>query len=158
LRKRNSVKKFNGVVGVMVLLFAVCALQFGRAQDKAAAHRSVRVQVHYGGSGAVDEKHRVLVFLFDSAEFIRGGAAPFDGKGTASKDGTVTFTDVAKSPVYVGTVYDPAGAYDGQSGPPPRGSSMGIYSKTAGEPAPVTVEAGKTASIEVPFDDTVKMP
>jgi hypothetical protein len=35
---------------------------------------------------------------------------------------------------------------------------MGIYKKTQGEPAPVTIEAGKTVTVDVPFDDTVKMP
>jgi hypothetical protein len=35
---------------------------------------------------------------------------------------------------------------------------MGMYQKTPGEPAPVTIEAGKTVSVDVPFDDTVKMP
>jgi hypothetical protein len=32
-----------------------------------------------------------------------------------------------------------------------------MYSKTPGQPAPVKVEAGKTASVELTFDDTVKM-
>jgi hypothetical protein len=35
---------------------------------------------------------------------------------------------------------------------------MGMYKVMQGEPAPVTIEAGKTISIDVPFDDTVKMP
>jgi len=31
--------------------------------------RGLRVKVHYKGSGTVDEKHKILVFLFDSPEF-----------------------------------------------------------------------------------------
>jgi hypothetical protein len=42
-------------------------------------------------------------------------------------------------------------------GPPPAGVSLGMYSKTPGEPAPVKVEAGKTATVEFTFDDTVRM-
>jgi hypothetical protein len=76
---------------------------------------------------------------------------------TSSKDGTVTFNDVAKSPAYVGAVYDPNGGYAERQGPPPPGSSLGMYSKTPGQPAPVKVEAGKTANVEFTFDDTVKM-
>jgi hypothetical protein len=32
-----------------------------------------------------------------------------------------------------------------------------MYSKTPGQPAPVKVEAGKTANVEFTFDDAVKM-
>jgi len=151
-------KSFAALLSAAFLFFSAAALQSGHAQDKVSSAGSLRVKLNYTGTGHVDEKHKIWVFLFDSPEFVRGGAAPFEAKGAASKDGAVTFNDVAKSPVYVGTVYDPTGRYDGQSGPPPSGSSMGIYKKTPGEPAPVTIEAGKTVSIDVPFDDTVKMP
>jgi len=151
-------RKSYGALLVAPLLFSVAALQLGRAQDNPSGQGSVQVKLNYTGTGRVDERHKIWFFLFDSPEFIRGGAAPFASKATASKDGAVTFNDVGKSPVYVGTVYDPTGRYDGQSGPPPSGSSMGMYQKTPGEPAPVTIEAGKTVSVDVPFDDTVKMP
>ena len=151
-------KPFGVLLSVVFLLFSIAAMQLSRAQEKPSSGGSVQVKLNYVGSGRVDEKHKIWVFLFDSPDFVRGGAAPFQSKGSATKDGAVTFTDVAKSPVYVGTVYDPTGRYDGQSGPPPSGSSMGIYKKTQGEPAPVTVETGKNVSVDVPFDDTVKMP
>jgi hypothetical protein len=35
---------------------------------------------------------------------------------------------------------------------------MGLYSKTPGKPEPVEIEAGKTATVDVVFDDTAKMP
>ena len=82
---------------------------------------------------------------------------PFAVMSTSSKNGTVTFNDVAKSPAYVGTVYDPSGNYAERQGPPPPGASLGMYSKTPGQPAPVKVEAGKTTDVEVSFDDSVKM-
>lgn len=141
---------------VVMLAVAGGALQYGIAQEK-AVKGSVSVKVHYTGTGTVDDKHRIMVFLFDSPGFVRGEAMPFAVSGTNSKDGTVTFNDVAKSPVYVGVIFAPAGGYDGQSGPPPSGSSMGMYSKTAGEPAPVNVESGKTAAVSVEFDDSIKM-
>ena len=150
-------KKFGAAVGLIVVACAVCVLQFGRAQDKAATQGTLKAKVHYKGSGTVDDKHKILVFLFDSPEFVHGGAMPFAVMGTSSKDGTVTFSEVAKSPVYVSAVYDPKGAYEGQMGPPPAGVSLGMYSKTPGEPAPVKVEAGKNATVEFTFDDTVKM-
>ena len=147
-------KKFSVA---MVLLCAVCALQSGQAQDKAAAHGTLKVKIHYKGSGSVDEQHKILVFLFDTPTFLHGGGAiPFAMMSLNSADGAVTFSDVAKSPVYVSTVYDPKGAYDGQAAPP-AGSSLGIYSKEPGEPVPLNVEPGKTASVELTFDDAVKM-
>jgi hypothetical protein len=151
-------KVLGALLSVAFLLFSIAATQWGRAQEKPSGGGAVQVKLNYAGSGRVDEKHKIWVFLFDSPDFVRGGAAPFASKDTASKDGAVTFTDVAKSTVYVGTVYDPTGRYDGQSGPPPSGSSMGIYKKTPGEPAPVTIEGGKSVSVDVQFDDTVKMP
>lgn len=150
-------KSFGAAAVVVLVLCAACALEYGRAQEKAVGRGSLRVRVHYKGSGTVDEKHKILVFLFDSPEFHRGGVMPFAVMGTSSKDGTVMFDDVAKSPVYVGTVYDPSGKYGEQQGPPPAGASLGMYSKTPGEPAPVSIEVEKIASIELPFDDTVKM-
>jgi hypothetical protein len=151
-------KTFGVMMSSVFLLVCVSAMQLLHAQDKPSSLGTLQVKLNYTGSGRVNDKHKILVFLFDSSAFVRGGAAPFAAIGATSKDGAVTFHDVAKSPVYVGTVYDPSGQYDGQTGPPPSGSSMGIYKKTQGEPAPVAMEAGKTISIEVPFDDTVKMP
>ncbi|MGA3043894.1 MAG: hypothetical protein ABSF54_24230, partial [Bryobacteraceae bacterium] len=75
-----------------------------------------------------------------------------------AKDGTVTFSEIAASPVYAAAIYDPTGGYDGQSGPPPSGSSAGLYTKEPPKPAPIAIDAGKTADIVLPFDDTIKMP
>jgi hypothetical protein len=106
----------------------------------------------------VNEKHKIILFVFDSPDFQQGGAMPIAGGSTAAKDGTVTVADLTVSPVYVAVCYDPSGAYDGQSGPPPSGASMGMYAKTPGTPEPVKIDPGKTAEITVPFDDSFKMP
>ena len=143
-------------VGIAVLLLCVAVrLESARAQEGSPL-RGLRVTVHYRGSGTVDEKHKILVFLFDSPEFVRGNAMAFAVMSTNSKDGTAIFNDVPKSPAYIGTVYEPSGSYAERQGPPPPGSSLGMYSKTPGQPAPVKVEAGKTVSVELTFDDSVK--
>jgi len=142
--------------GIAVLLLCVAVrLECARAQEGSPL-RGLRVTVHYRGSGTVDEKHKILVFLFDSPEFVRGNAMAFAVMSTNSKDGTAIFNDVPKSPAYIGTVYEPSGSYAERQGPPPPGSSLGMYSKTPGQPAPVKVEAGKTVSVELTFDDSVK--
>jgi hypothetical protein len=148
----------KGFYLVLAILLAGSVFQYGRAQNK-KTDRALTVKLHYTGTGAVDDKHTIRVFLFDSPDFVRGGGPiPFAMQSSTSKNGTVTFSDTAKSPVFVSAVYDPAGAYDGQSGPPPSGSSLGLYNKTAGEPAPVSIDAGSSATIDLPFDDSVKMP
>ena len=146
-------KSFALVAG---LLFLGSAFQFAKAQEKAS--RTLKVKVNYTGSGTVDDKHKIQVFIFDSPDFASGNGMPTGMQMTAAKDGTVTFADVAGSPVYIATVYDPTGGYDGQSGPPPSGSSLGMYTKEPPKPAPVDIEAGKTVEIEVAFDDSAKMP
>ncbi|HVN06862.1 MAG TPA: hypothetical protein VMT86_20730 [Bryobacteraceae bacterium] len=138
------------------LLLLGSAFQFAKAQEKAS--RTLKVKVNYTGSGTVDEKHKIQVFIFDSPDFATGNGMPTGMQMTEAKDGTVTFTDIAGSPVYVATVYDPTGGYDGQSGPPPSGASLGMYSKEPPKPGPVDIEAGKTVEIEVAFDDSAKMP
>ncbi len=152
--------KYLSIVFALVLAGVLVrgSQEAAKPEGKTLAKRTLKVTVHYKGSGDVDEKHKIFVVLFDSQDFVRGGAMPIAMQATKSKDGTVTFADFTASPVYVATSYDPNGVYDGQSGPPPSGSSMGMYSKTAGKPDPINVEAGKTGEVEVTFDDSVKMP
>lgn len=151
-------KSFYLAAGLLVLASAV---QFGSAQDKPAekaATRTLKVTVHFTGAGTVDDKHQIQVFLFDSPDFTGGNAMPIGMQMTASKDGTVTFSDIAGSPVYTAAIYDPTGGYDGASGPPPSGSSAGVYTKEPPKPEPIAIEAGKTVEVALPFDDSIKMP
>lgn len=149
-------KTLRVIVSAGFLLFSAATMELIHAQDKVSRKRSLQVKLNYTGSGPVDEKHKIWVFVFGSADFLGGGAAPVASKAAASKDGTVIFNNVAKSPVYVGAFYHPSGQYDGTWGGPD-GSSMGMYSKTQDEPAPVFIERGKTVSIDLPFDDRQKM-
>ncbi len=115
------------------------------------------MHVNYSGSGTVDDKHKIYVVLWDSMAFVDGASRPVELEPLSSKNGTVTFSDVKKVPAYVSAAFDPNGQWDGKSGPPPEGSSLGLYSKTPGKPAPVDIAPGKTATIELSFDDSVKM-
>jgi hypothetical protein len=119
--------------------------------------RTLHVKLNYTGAGKVDQNHKIFVFLFDSPDFMQGNGMPIANQSTTAKDGTVTFSGLSAATVYVAAAFDPKGEYDGMSGPPPSGSSMGLYSKEPGTPAPVSLEAGKTAQIDLPFDDTAKM-
>lgn len=147
--------------GVFAIHGAVLALllfttRAGLSQA-ANAPAKIAVHVHYSGAGAVDEKHKIYVAVWDSPDFVKSsGVMPVAVQPISSKNGLATFDNLTKTPVYVSAAYDPNGAWDAQS-PPPEGSSLGLYSKTPGTPEPVDVTPGKAKSITLPFDDTVKM-
>jgi hypothetical protein len=142
---------------MLVLALVPLAAQQPKPEEKAAP-RTLKVKLKYTGAGTVDSKHQIIVFLFDSPDFQQGGVMPIGEQSGEAKDATVTFPDLASSPVYAVAVFDPTGGYDGQSGPPPSGSSLGMYSKTPGTPEPIKIDPGKTVEIELAFDDTAKMP
>ncbi len=118
---------------------------------------TLQVQMHYTGSGTVDETHKIYVALWDSADFVDHGAPPIAVKSTTSKNGTVTFSDIQKSPVYVSAAYDPTGQWDAQS-EPPKGSSFGMYSKAPPKPEAINIAPGKAVKVTISFDDSNKAP
>lgn len=110
------------------------------------------VTVTYTGKGAVDDKHEILVFLFDHPT-PTADSEPIASQTTTKSGGTVTFKGVTQDPVYVVFVYDQAANYDGQSGPPPAGTPIGSYQKDG---KPVPVKPGPAAKIKASFDDSVR--
>jgi hypothetical protein len=78
-------------------------------------------------------------------------------KSATSKNGIVTFSDVQNATVYVSAAYDPSGAWDAQSGPPPKGSSLGMHSKAPPKPDPINIAPGKIAKATISFDDKTKV-
>ncbi len=142
-----------------LLLVTVAALGcLGASAQEKKEPSTLKLKVNYTGTGTVDEKHPVIVFLFESADFVQGGSMPFAMQQATTKSATLTFKDITAPNVYIAAAYTADGSYDGQSGPPPSGASMGLYGKTPGTPDPVKMEAGKTSEAELTFDDTAKMP
>ncbi len=144
-------------LGMLALASVAQTPQQPPEEKKAPATGTLKVKLNYTGAGTIDEKHKIILFLFDSPDFVQGNVMPIASGSAKAKDETVTFPDLDKSPVYVVAVYDPAGAYEGMSAPP-SGSSMGMYSKTPGQPEPIKIEPGNTVQIDLAFDDTAKMP
>jgi hypothetical protein len=112
----------------------------------------VSVAVTYKGKGPVDEKHAILVFLFDHPT-PTATSEPLAVQSIVKNGGSATFTGVAATTVYVTLVYDEKSSYDGRSGPPPPGTPIGSYNK-AGKPVPVT--PGPGAKVRATFDDSVR--
>jgi hypothetical protein len=140
----------------MKRLSVLCgALLLGALTVSSQQGLTLQVQLRYTGSGTVDATHKIFVALWDSPNFDAG--PPVAVQATASKSGSVTFSDIQKAPVYVSAAYDPSGHWDAQS-PPPTGASLGVYSKAPPKPDPVAVAPGKPARVTIIFDDTVKVP
>lgn len=145
-------------------VFTICAAALGlllaspRPGVCQGSNTASSLQVHatYSGAGTVDEKHKIYVVLWDTPDFIRGGAMPVSIEPTSSNNAIVTFPDVQKTPAYISSVYDSSGTWDAQSAPP-EGSSLGIYSKAPGKPEPIDLKPGKPTKIDLTFDDSVKM-
>ncbi len=128
-------------------------------QEKPVAARTLKVKLAYNGTGKVDSTHKIFVFVFDTPDFVQSSSAmPIASGSAVAKDATVTFDSLGVSPVYFVAVYDPSGGYDGTSGPPPSGSSIGLHASNPGQPDAVKIEPGKTVQIELTFDDSMKMP
>jgi hypothetical protein len=129
---------------------ALTTVASGAVLPYQAKNRDVSVTVAYTGKGAVDDKHQILVFLFDHPA-PTAASEPLGVRSTPKSGGTVTFSDVAANPVYVILVYDEKSNYDGKSGPPPAGTPISTYSK-GGKPVPVT--PGPAAKVKTSFDDS----
>jgi hypothetical protein len=143
--------KTFGRIALLGLLVAL-ATTVGPVAEVGAAG-DVAVTVTYKGKGTVDQTHEIWVFLFPSPEIA--GARPIATEVVRKNGGTATFTGITQSPVYIRTVYDEKGDYDGFSGPPPAGTPIGQYSKDAKTIAPVT--PGPGAKIKMAFSDAVRM-
>jgi hypothetical protein len=145
-------------------VFAICAVVCGcllaspciAVGQEGNAGSKLEVHVKYSGTGTVDDKHKIYVALWDSPDFANKDMVPSAVQATSSKDGMVTFDHVTKTQVYVSAAYDPSGQWDAQSAPP-EGSSLGLYSKTPGTPAPIDFKPRRKTAIDLAFDDSVKM-
>jgi hypothetical protein len=145
------------VMSGLFLAGLLLALPQRATPQQSQAGSTIKVTLDYTGTGTVDENHKIFVALWDSPAFVQGSVRPIAVQSTSSKTGTVTFSDVKANPAYVSCAYDPTGKWDGQSGPPPAGASLGMYSTSPGKPEPIDTAGGKTTTAAISFDDSVKM-
>ncbi|RPJ58549.1 MAG: hypothetical protein EHM23_17185 [Acidobacteria bacterium] len=118
---------------------------------------TLKLTVKYNGTeGAVDQTHKLLVFVFDSPNIGTGDTIPIKFDGLAENGGTLTMPFTV-TPVYVAVVYDKTGGYD-FTAPPASGSPATIYMKDGQGPAPIAIEPGKTTEIDLQFDDSIRVP
>lgn len=143
-----------GAVALSLTLTHAQTASTAAAQAKPDA-LNVTVTVKYTGKGAVDAKHKLWVWLFDHPD-IGPGSMPIAEDSVDKNGGTVSFSNVTTTPVYIAVAYDEAGGFAGQS-PPPPGSPIAIYGVKGpkGEAQPVT--PGAKGVVAIAFDETQRM-
>ncbi len=146
-------KRSSWRLAVLVVLALVSASLSGSGSG-----RTLRVKATYTGQGAIDDQHRIYISVFDTSYIGHEGVVPVATLSLTENGQSAGFDHLKKSPVYVAAFYDKAGGYDPASGAPPSGAPAGLYGKQPGVADPVPIEEGKTAEIEMTFDETLTMP
>jgi hypothetical protein len=141
---RIAIMTSLAAVGMIVGLTAGPALRAG----------DLTVTASYSGKGNVDATHEIWVFLFDTPN-VNSGSQPVATQALTKNGGVATFKNVAQDTVYILMAYDDKGTYDGNAGPPPAGTPVGMYTKDGKVPAPV--KPGPGAKIKTAFDDSRRM-
>ena len=155
-----SVRRAGGAIGLAV---AVAISMSVSAQEPAGSGRGdLSVTVTYKGKGPVGKGHEIGVFLFDNPD-IGGAYRPIGVKVLETNGGTLQFTGVRASTVYVAVSYDHTGQYTEWKGPPPPGAPIAVYG-VKGDPnemfkdgspiKPAAVKTGAGAAITITFDDS----
>ena len=71
----NLVMKKYIYLALGVLLVGTLVKASNQAKPETKT-RTLNVKLNYTGAGTVDEKHKIFVFIFDSPDFMQGGAMP----------------------------------------------------------------------------------
>ncbi|MFB3905897.1 MAG: hypothetical protein ACE15E_20810 [Acidobacteriota bacterium] len=139
---------------VVIVVLAVLSVHF----VVSGGGRTLRVKATYTGQGPIDDQHKIYVSVFDISYIGHEGVVPIATRSLSQNGQSAGFENLKQSPVYVAAFYDKAGGYDQSSDSPPSGSPAGLYGRQPGVADPIAIEEGKTAKIELTFDDTLTMP
>ena len=148
-------------LAVAVAVAIVNSTSVSARQPAAGGGGDLGVTVKYQGKGPVGKGHEIGIFLFDNPD-IGGPYKPVAVKVLETNGGTVHFTGVKASTVYVAVSYDHTGEYMESKGPPPPGAPIAVYG-VKGDPnemfkhgspiKPSAVKTGPGAAITITFDD-----
>ena len=119
---------------------------------------SLEVVVTYTGQdGEVSSDNPLVVVIFDTANMMQ--AAPIAQEVVTENGGTVSFSNLTVSPVYVAGIYDTHGTATDSPAPPP-GSPAAQYVRAGGSFAasPVELTEGETTKIALQITDLFRMP
>ena len=168
----KSKKAFFLVVPMVLGLFQVVWTRAGA--HAAPGPRTLKVKLNYTGTGTVDEKHRIYVMVFDANPYTASSLvdatsqptppAPSPGvshilrrESGATRNATITFRELAVSPVFAMAFFDRSGTYNGHDDPA-SGSPMGGYGTSLDKLEPIELDSGKIVEITLSFDDSKSTP
>ena len=149
--KPISRRTFAGLA-VAALILSTAAVRANQSTATADT-TSVSVTVKYTGAGAVDDSHRIWVWIFDNPA-IGPESIPIGEQSIAKNGGIATFSTTTRQ-VYIAIAYDEKGGFIGQA-PPPSGSPVAMYGMNGPDDTPQPVTPGEKVAIT--FDDMMRMP
>ena len=107
----------------------------------------------YQGGGEVSSANAIYVSLFDSSTFDN---QPLAFQVVSENGGTASFSNLTASPVYVTALYDEQGGFDWVT--VLSGTPAGTILDASYAPMAIELTEGETATAELTFDDTFRMP
>jgi hypothetical protein len=141
---------------IIVVALTLSATLLAR-QNQPAQTGKLAISVEYTGKGAVDEDHRLWIWVFDNPDSSTWpDSTPLAVAMLTENGATHKFTGLPKQ-VYFGTAYDEAGGYDGTAGPPPAGTPISVYGMADGGVAQAVGTGGDDAAVKATFDDSFRM-
>jgi hypothetical protein len=142
---------------IIVVALTLSATLLAR-QNQPAQTGKLAISVEYTGKGAVDNDHRLWIWVFDNPDSSTWpDSTPLALAMLTENGATHKFTGLPKQ-VYFGTAYDEAGGYDGTAGPPPAGTPISVYGMADGGMAQAVGTGGDDAAVKATFDDSFRMP
>jgi hypothetical protein len=142
---------------IIVVALTLSATLLAR-QDQPAQTGKLAISVEYTGKGAVDQNHRLWIWVFDNPDSSTWpDSTPLAVAMLTENGASHKFTGLPKQ-VYFGTAYDEAGGYDGTAGPPPAGTPISVYGMADGGMAQAVGTGGDDAAVKATFDDSFRMP
>jgi hypothetical protein len=156
-RLGGIMSKVPSIVCVILVIALFLVPAFAQSEQQQPQMGKLNVRVSYlGTEGAVNDTHAILVFVFDSPDFMQGTVMPLRFSRITENGGTAEF-ELAESPVFLAMLYDKEGGYD-LSGPPASGSPASLYTKEPPAPAPLEIPPGTTVEVQLEFDDSFRVP
>jgi hypothetical protein len=142
---------------IIVVALTLSATLLAR-QNQPAQTGKLAISVEYTGKGAVDEAHRLWIWVFDNPDSSTWpDSTPLAVAMLTENGATHKFSGLSKQ-VYFGTAYDEAGGYDGTAGPPPAGTPISVYGMADRGMAQAVGTGGDDAAVKATFDDSFRMP
>jgi uncharacterized protein (DUF2141 family) len=143
---------------IVVVALTLSATLLARQNQPAQTTGKLAISVEYTGKGAVDQDHRLWIWVFDNPDSSTWpDSTPLAVAMLTENGATHKFTGLPKQ-VYFGTAYDEAGGYDGTAGPPPAGTPISVYGMADGGMAQAVGTGGDDAAVKATFDDSFRMP